>query len=167
MDYKATWIPSAKIKPEDSAIPITQVYVWIYTKDKKLIIVSKDNQKWQLPGGHPKSGETIPETAIREVMEETGLDISINSKDINFFGYYNIEASGTGIVKEKFLQVRTCLKLDSNSDKLELKTSENEEELEEDKIKFNKAATLNEVFTHIPWLKTKEEYLTLKATDIL
>ena len=32
---------------------------------------------WALPKGTPERGETVPETAIREVSEETGLGVSI------------------------------------------------------------------------------------------
>jgi 8-oxo-dGTP diphosphatase len=35
---------------------------------------------WALPGGRVDAGETIEETAIREVKEETGLDVEMVSK---------------------------------------------------------------------------------------
>lgn len=34
-------------------------------------------QRWSLPKGTPDVGETLEETAIREVQEETGLTVSI------------------------------------------------------------------------------------------
>jgi ADP-ribose pyrophosphatase YjhB (NUDIX family) len=32
--------------------------------------------EWSIPGGHQELGETVRETALREVMEETGLTIA-------------------------------------------------------------------------------------------
>lgn len=37
----------------------------------------KDHRLWVLPKGTPDDGETIEETALREVREETGLDVRI------------------------------------------------------------------------------------------
>lgn len=37
----------------------------------------RDGRTWTLPKGTPKRGETTEETAIREVMEETGLQVRI------------------------------------------------------------------------------------------
>jgi 8-oxo-dGTP diphosphatase len=35
---------------------------------------------WALPGGRVDSGETVEQTIIREVKEETGLDVAVVSK---------------------------------------------------------------------------------------
>jgi 8-oxo-dGTP pyrophosphatase MutT (NUDIX family) len=37
----------------------------------------RDGVTWTLPKGTPQSGETLEETALREVGEETGLDVGI------------------------------------------------------------------------------------------
>lgn len=35
---------------------------------------------WALPGGRVESGETVEQTIVREVKEETGLDVAVVSK---------------------------------------------------------------------------------------
>lgn len=60
---------------------ITQVYgVCFY--GKKLLIV-KNNNKWSLPGGHMEGNETIEETLIREVREESNMKV-IKSTPIGY-----------------------------------------------------------------------------------
>lgn len=43
----------------------------------KALVVKQTNGNWSFPKGHVEKGETEEETAIREVKEETGLDIEI------------------------------------------------------------------------------------------
>lgn len=47
------------------------------SKNKFLLIKNKRSAHWGFPKGHIELGETREETAVREVKEETGLDISI------------------------------------------------------------------------------------------
>lgn len=44
-------------------------------QDKFLLIFHEKHQKWLPPGGHLEENETPSETAVREVLEETGLEI--------------------------------------------------------------------------------------------
>jgi ADP-ribose pyrophosphatase YjhB (NUDIX family) len=49
----------------------------IVTDDEVRIILIRrsDNDLWSIPGGAMEIGESISETAIREVREETGLEV--------------------------------------------------------------------------------------------
>lgn len=47
------------------------------TEGRILFQQRADNLKWGLPGGAMDPGESITQTAIREVYEETGLDIEV------------------------------------------------------------------------------------------
>jgi 8-oxo-dGTP pyrophosphatase MutT (NUDIX family) len=48
--------------------------------DKKEILFIYRNKRWDLPKGKTEKGETIEESAIREVMEETGVkDLEITA----------------------------------------------------------------------------------------
>jgi 8-oxo-dGTP pyrophosphatase MutT (NUDIX family) len=61
------------------------------TLDNKVLILKRaDTGEFDIPGGHGKSGETPEFTAIRETLEETGLNVygikQIKSKEVEFQG---------------------------------------------------------------------------------
>ncbi|MFZ5391402.1 MAG: NUDIX hydrolase [Patescibacteria group bacterium] len=56
------------------------VVVFIVYKDKVLLIHHLKENKWLAPGGHIETNETPDEAALREIKEETGLDIRITSQ---------------------------------------------------------------------------------------
>lgn len=43
--------------------------------DRVLLTRRSDNGRWCLPGGHVDAGENVAEACVREVLEETGLDV--------------------------------------------------------------------------------------------
>ena len=51
----------------------------IVVDDRGRVLLEKrsDNGMWGLPGGGIEPGESVYETALREVKEETGLDVGI------------------------------------------------------------------------------------------
>ena len=49
--------------------PVTQVYGVCFTEDGKILII-KDEDEWNLPGGKPEKEENPEETLKREVFEE-------------------------------------------------------------------------------------------------
>lgn len=50
-----------------------------------LLTKREDFQVWCLPGGHTDPGESVAETAVREIREETGLAIALD----RFVGIYS------------------------------------------------------------------------------
>jgi 8-oxo-dGTP pyrophosphatase MutT (NUDIX family) len=47
------------------------------SRQKSLLTRRTDNGRWCLPGGQMDSGESVEETCIREVQEETGLEVRV------------------------------------------------------------------------------------------
>lgn len=50
-------------------------------KDSKVLLIRRGKppkeKEWSLPGGAQELGESAPEAAIREVQEETGLEVKV------------------------------------------------------------------------------------------
>ncbi|MBK3496374.1 NUDIX hydrolase [Viridibacillus sp. YIM B01967] len=49
----------------------------VVNKENKILLKRDPKRGWELPGGQVEQNETIKETVIREVKEETGIDIEL------------------------------------------------------------------------------------------
>lgn len=47
---------------------------------KNEILLAQNNNTYQFPGGHLDEGESLDECLQREIKEETGIDVSINTE---------------------------------------------------------------------------------------
>ena len=61
------------------AAPTIRVSVIVITDDHILLVQHRKGSKlyWVLPGGRLEYGETFQECAVRELKEETGLDVAV------------------------------------------------------------------------------------------
>ena len=66
------------------------------------LVKRKDNELWALPGGGMELGESIEQGAVREVKEETGLDVEV----VGLVGVYtnpqHVMAYDDGEVRQQF-----------------------------------------------------------------
>ena len=71
-----------EIRPGVSAI--------ILTAEGLLLQRRSDNGLWGLPGGSVEPGESVSEAVVREVREETGLEVT----PLRLVGVYSLPANG-------------------------------------------------------------------------
>lgn len=65
-----------KIKNEKNEI-LKAGCVVISDCNEILLVTDKDKKMWTFPKGHAEHGETLDQTALREVKEETGYTVKI------------------------------------------------------------------------------------------
>jgi len=94
--------------------------------DGKLLFEKRKNDpgkgKWSIPGGLVELGETVEQTVIREVKEETGLDVE---KPEHIDVVDNIVKDSNGKIKYHFVIIDYFLKLKGGT----LKAADDAEEL--------------------------------------
>lgn len=67
-----------------------------------LLVKRRDNTLWALPGGGHDIGESIEQTAVREVKEETGLDVEVTGLVGIYTNPAHIVAFTDGEVRQQF-----------------------------------------------------------------
>lgn len=60
----------------NSLVPSVNVFV-VNQRDEVLMIRRTDNDNWAVPGGAVDLGESVPQAAVRETLEETGVTCQI------------------------------------------------------------------------------------------
>lgn len=96
----------------------------VFNTNKELLLnLRSDTNTWGLPGGSMELYETIEETAIRELKEETNLSandlklVTVLSGDDYYFEYPNGDKMCTVIVLFKVLDYDGELKVNDNESK--------------------------------------------------
>ena len=75
-------MPRQRVKKRiEQTIPTTRVGVIVFSEDEKSLLLVRhrkgNRQYWIIPGGRLEYGETFHECAVRELKEETGLDVEV------------------------------------------------------------------------------------------
>jgi 8-oxo-dGTP pyrophosphatase MutT (NUDIX family) len=76
----------------------------VVTDDEGSILLQRrrDNDLWALPGGGMEMADSLPGTAVREVKEETGLDVEITGLVGTYTDPRHVIAYTDGEVRRQF-----------------------------------------------------------------
>ncbi len=92
-------------------------------KDGKILLVRRHNlsRTWGVPGGVQELGESIQETAHREVLEEVGLDLKVGSLiGIYSSPQWNIALPEGGLIQ----QLTLFFQMEGDVDEIRIQESE-------------------------------------------
>jgi len=92
---------------DDNAPPINSVVPSVVAivqddRGRVLMIHKTDNNRWALPGGGHEPGETIAQTVVREVKEETGYDVEVETLTGTYTNPRHVMAYDDGEVRQQF-----------------------------------------------------------------
>lgn len=66
------------LKDEDIEFQVIRAKALI-VNSRDEVLIAHNNGTYQFPGGHKEDDETLEETLIREIKEETGIDIEVDN----------------------------------------------------------------------------------------
>jgi 8-oxo-dGTP diphosphatase len=85
---------------------VPSVFVAVQAPDGSLLLVRRcDSGRWELPGGRVDVGENACETAVREVAEETGLQVTVTGVVGLFTDPGHVVRAIDGDVRQQFAVV--------------------------------------------------------------
>ena len=98
---RVDYIHDPKAPPANSVVPSVTAVV---TDDSgRLLLIHKtDNDLWALPGGGHDIGEFVAETVVREVREETGIEVKVVAVTGLYTDPGHVMAYDDGEVRQQF-----------------------------------------------------------------
>lgn len=122
--------------PDANSLVVGSSAIVVDSEKRVLLQRRSDSGNWALPGGTMDIGETLAESAIREVREETGFDVQIE----RIVGVYSdpghVFAYDDGEIRQEFSICIACtiqggsLKVSSESTAVEFFASEDLTEIQ-------------------------------------
>lgn len=94
--------------PQPNSLVVAASAVVVNDEGRILLHRRSDNARWSIPGGAMELGESIAQTVVREVKEETGYDVEIE----RLVGIYSdpgyVVAYSDGEVRQQFSICFAC-----------------------------------------------------------
>src|SRR5882757_5822046 len=88
--------------PEPNSLVVAASAVVTDEQGRILLQRRRDNDLWALPGGGMEMTDSLPGTAVREVKEETGLDVRITGLVGTYTDPRHVIAYTDGEVRRQF-----------------------------------------------------------------
>ena len=88
-------INDKNLKETDMDREVVRVKALIFNSKGK-ILLAHNNNTYQLPGGHKEENETTDQCIIREIKEETGIDLEVTEGPFMSIVTYDHDYFGTG-----------------------------------------------------------------------
>ncbi|MEU7699198.1 NUDIX hydrolase [Streptomyces sp. NPDC020472] len=88
--------------PKPNSLVVAASAVVTDERGRILLQRRRDNDLWALPGGGMDMGDSLPGTAVREVKEETGLDVEITGLVGTYTDPRHVIAYSDGEVRRQF-----------------------------------------------------------------
>ena len=84
----------------NSVVP--SVVAIVRDDEGRVLMIHKVDNKWALPGGGHDIGESIADTVVREVKEETGYDVEVETLTGTYTNPRHVMAYDDGEVRQQF-----------------------------------------------------------------
>lgn len=101
MGKRIDYINDPDAPPANSVVP-SVVAIVQDDRGRVLLIHKTDNDLWALPGGGHEVGESISDTVVREVREETGYDVEVDDLVGTYTDPGHVMAYEDGEVRQQF-----------------------------------------------------------------
>lgn len=101
------YIDDPKAPHANSVVP--SVTAVVQDEDARILLIHKvDNDLWALPGGGHDIGESIRDTVVREVQEETGYLVEVIRLSGTYTNPRHVMAYDDGEVRQQFSLCFVC-----------------------------------------------------------
>lgn len=101
MGRRVDYIDDPAAPASNSVVP--SVVAIVRDGEGRVLLIHKtDNDLWALPGGGHEIGESIGDTVVREVLEETGYDVEVTGLTGTYTNPNHVMAYEDGEVRQQF-----------------------------------------------------------------